>query len=501
VVARVNEQQQHGTSMRLLAEQTFSRTAGAPLVPGNSLRLLQDARENFSAWLAALADARQRILFENYIFTDDTVGRTFADVLIERARAGVQVHVLYDWLGSRTTASRRYWRALREAGVEVRAHNPPRLDSPLGWLSRDHRKSLVVDDRVAFVSGLCVSGLWLGNPARGLAPWRDTGVALRGPAVADVAAAFAAVWAGAGAPLPTGALPERGHIPVAGEVAVRVVDTTPNDSGLYRLQHLMAALARKRLWVADAYAVGTSTFIQSVRAASQDGVDVRILVPGTSDLPLLQSFSRAGYRPLLEAGVRVFEWNGSMMHAKTGVVDGRFLRVGSSNLNVASWLNNHELDIVVEDEGLGREMEERFLRDLEGATEIVLNARSRVRRLQSRRSVAASRASPRGSMGAAAAGAVRLGSTVGAAMADMRELGPAESRVLRTAGLGLLGVAGLAALWPRVLAWPLAGVGAWFGASLLARARHIEHRPAPTPPSLETPPREAGLGVELRSEA
>lgn len=463
-------------SARQLAEQSFSRAAGAPLVPGNAVRLLQDARENFSAWLAALADARECILFENYMFTDDPVGRTFAEVLVERARAGVRVYVLHDWLGSLTTATRRYWRSLRVGGVHVRSHNPPTLASPLGWLSRDHRKSLVVDGRVAFVSGVCVSGLWLGHPARGLAPWRDTGVALRGPAVADVAAAFAEVWAHAGPPLPEGLLPVRERLAPEGDVPVRVVATAPSAAGLYRLQHLMAALARHRLWMSDAYALGTAMFVQALRAAAQDGVDVRLLVPGTSDLPLLVPFSRAGYRPLLEAGVRVFEWNGTMMHAKTSVADGRYVRVGSSNLNVASWLNNHELDVVAEDAALGQEMEERYLEDLHGATEVVLDRRSRVRRTQSRRRVAAARASHLGSLGAAAAGAVRLGNTVGAAVVERRELGPAEARVLRTAGLGLLGTSALAARFPRALAWPLAGAGVWFGLSFLTRARELHRR-------------------------
>ena len=193
--------------LRLLAEQVFSRTAGAPLVPGNSVRLLKDARENYPAWLEAIRSATQTIHFENYIIYDDDVGRQFADVLIAKAREGVHVRLLYDWLGCVGKTSSRFWRRLTAGGVEVRCFNPPRIDSPLGWLSRNHRKSISVDHRVAFVSGLCVGRMWVGEPKRGIEPWRDTGVEVRGPAVADVVQAFAQVWAEAGTPLAADAHP------------------------------------------------------------------------------------------------------------------------------------------------------------------------------------------------------------------------------------------------------------------------------------------------------
>jgi len=187
---------------RALAEQAFSRSAGAPLVAGNRIRLLRDGRENFPRWLEAIRSARQRVHFENYILADDELGRRFADAFIERARAGVAVRVVYDWLGCFRKASRSYWARLREGGVEVRCFNPPRLESPFGWVSRDHRKLLVIDGEVGFVSGLCVAQRWYGNPARKIAPWRDTGVEIAGPAVADLEAAFGRIWALLGPPLP-----------------------------------------------------------------------------------------------------------------------------------------------------------------------------------------------------------------------------------------------------------------------------------------------------------
>ena len=130
---------------------------------------------------------------------------------------------------------------------------------------------------------------------------------------------------------------------------MRVVATLPATAGMLRLDQLVSALSRQRLWLTDAYFAGTTSYVQALRAAARDGVDVRLLVPGGTDIPILRPLSRAGYRPLLDAGVRVFEWNGTMLHAKTAVADGRWARVGSTNLNIASWLGNCELDAVIED--------------------------------------------------------------------------------------------------------------------------------------------------------
>jgi cardiolipin synthase len=345
------------TAVRELANQAFSRAAGAPLVGGNVIRLLADARENYPAWLDAIGSARRHIHFESYIIHEDDTGWTFAEALVAKARAGVRVRLVYDWMGGFGKASRAFWNHLREGGVEVRCYNPPRLESPFGWLSRDHRKMLAVDGRIGFVAGLCVGRMWVGDPSRKLDPWRDTGVELRGPAVEAVERAFAQVWAMMGTPLPEGELVAAAELAPDGEMSARVVATVPATAGMLRLDQLVAALAQERLWLTDAYFAGTTSYVQALRAAAKDGVDVRLLVPGGTDIPLLRPLSRAGYRPLLDAGVRVFEWNGTMLHAKTAVADARWARVGSTNLNIASWFGNCELDVVVEDEGFACSME------------------------------------------------------------------------------------------------------------------------------------------------
>lgn len=455
---------------RILAEQAFSRAGGAPLVPGNRVRLLRDAAENYPAWLEAIGAAERTVHFESYIIHEDAAGRQFAELLAEKARAGVRVRLIYDWLGGLGHASRRFWRALREAGVEVRCFNPPRFDSPFGWLSRDHRKVIVVDSKVAFVTGLCVGQRWLGDPSRGIEPWRDTGVEIRGPGVADVEHAFAHTWALAGSPIPAEALPDRVSIPAAGDVPLRVVATIPAAGSLYRLDQLVAAMAQRSLWLTDAYFVGVSGYIQGLRAAVLDGVDVRLLVPGATDIPIVRAVSRAGYRPLLEAGVRVFEWNGPMLHAKTAVVDGHWARVGSTNLNIASWIGNWELDVAVESDGFGRAMQEMYLADLERSSEIVLRRTRPVRLVEQPSSVSQAKPRGHGSAGRAGAGAIGIGSMIGAAVTNHRALGPAEARVMASAGLVLVILAVLALLWPRLVVAPFAILGVWVAVALLLRA-------------------------------
>ncbi|HEX5305945.1 MAG TPA: phospholipase D-like domain-containing protein, partial [Dyella sp.] len=297
-----------------------------------------------------------------------------------------------------------------------------------------------------------------------------------GPAVTELEGAFARSWASIGGPLP--------HWPrtadaAAGDVALRVIATEPSTAGLYRLDQQIAAMARKTLWLTDAYFVGVAPYVQALAAAARDGVDVRLLVPGSSDIPMVAGLSRSGYRPLLKAGVRVFEWNGSMIHAKTAVADGQWARVGSSNLNIASWLGNREIDVAVEDEGYAEQLAAQYETDLGNATEIVLAPRRRMRGDRVQRSDhdadAHARRPPRrprggnGSSSRAAASALRLANTVGAVLSDRRVLGDTGTMPLAIGTAVLAVIAIVAALWPPVIAWPLALLAAWFALNLGVR--------------------------------
>ncbi|OOG56323.1 cardiolipin synthase B [Rhodanobacter sp. C03] len=467
------------TPNRLLAEQALSRTAGAPLLGGNAVELLIDAAAHYEAWLAAIRGAQQRVLLENYIVRDDEVGRAFRDALVERAQAGVFVAVVVDWVGCFGQSRNALWTPLRAAGGQVRIFNPPQLGQPFGWISRDHRKLLVVDGVLGFLSGVCISAKWLGDPKHDVPPWRDTGVALRGPAVAELEAAFAQSWSETGAPLaplPPVAEPAA----PAGDVCLRLIATQPATAGMYRLDQLIASMARKTLWLTDAYFVGLAPYVQALLAAARDGVDVRLLVPGSSDIPAVASMSRSGYRPLLKAGIRVFEWNGSMLHAKTAVADGQWARVGSSNLNIASWLGNQELDVAVEDAGFAGQLAAQYEKDLANATEIVLATRRR--RHGSSEQVRSSATRPTrvrhggGSSGRAAAGALRIANSVGAALTNRRVLDDNSSGPLLIGTLTLAALAVIAILWPAWIGWPFGVLAGWFALNLGIRGWRLRKR-------------------------
>ena len=267
-------------------------------------------------------------------------------------------------------------------------------------------------------------------------------------------------------------------------MAVRVIASTPTKAALFRMDQLIASAARRSLWLTDAYFVGFAPYVQALCAAAQDGVDVRLLVPSASDLPLVAAFSRAGYRPLIEAGARVFEWNGSMVHAKTAVADGRWARIGSSNLNIASFVSNYEIDVALEHDGLAREMEAMYMADLDNATEIVVDPKRRVVPEKTKPEAAkVAQAGPRGASGRAT-GAVRFAHAVGSVVTRRRSLGFAQSSLMVSFGGILLALTAVAVLWPRVVAFPLGALMAWLGAALVVngvRLRRSRARPPGSP--------------------
>jgi cardiolipin synthase A/B len=471
---------------QLLADQAFARTAGAPLVAGNAVRLLKDGCENYPHWLEAIGSAQHWIHFETYILHDDKIGRVFATALADAARRGVKVRLLVDWLGNMMKTSPRFWRELRHAGVEARSFGYPSIDSPLGWISRDHRKSLIVDGRVAFVSGLCVGDDWTDD---GHEAQRDTGVMIQGPAVADVEAAFADAWATTGSPVPLEELPAPNLIPPAGDVAMRVIATMPSTWGVFKLDQLVASIARETLWVTDAYFVGVSAYVNALIAAAKDGVDVRLLVPGTVDVFGVGAMSRAGFRALLEGGVHIFEWNGVMLHAKTAVADGKWARVGSTNANITSWFGNWELDVAVEDEQFGRQMMDMFEKDLENSTEVVLKARKMVSIVERRKTPRFEdwRTRGRTTRRAASAGAIRMGRTLGAALTARREVGAAEAYNLFWSSLIFMSFGLVAWQWPKAIAYPFAVLAVWFALAGLFRAWRLYRTPVREPVPISEP--------------
>lgn len=354
--------------MTTLGERTLDRAAGSRPIPGNAVELLIDGPATYAAMLDAIAGAERWIHFENYIIRSDATGERFAAALIARARAGVRVRVLADWFGSVGTR-RRFWRTLRDNGVEVRIFSPLGLWDPISHLSRDHRKLVAVDGRDVIVGGLCIGDEWTGDPARDRLPWRDTAVRIRGPAAAALDATFVRTWGVAGGTIPDEERP--GRVEACGEAAVRVVAGEPGEARTYRLLTAVAAGAKERIWITDAYLAPPPPLRTAFIDAAHDGCDIQLLVPGMSDVPLVRDLSRVGYRDLLAAGIRIHEWEGPMLHAKTFVADGRLSRVGSTNLNYASLLGNWELDVLIDDPALAGELERRYRLDISASREVV----------------------------------------------------------------------------------------------------------------------------------
>ncbi len=452
--------------MRMMADQAFSRAAGAPLVAGNSVRVLRDAVENYPAWEAAIRNARRTIHLEMYIFHRDAVGRRFVDLLAAKAREGVAVRVIYDWFGCGFGPALGLFDPLRQAGADVRVFNPPTFAAMLGWVRRNHRKLLIVDADVAFIGGLCIGQAWEGT--RRAAPWRDTAVQLRGPVVGDAERSFADSWAAAADDRESDTPVRAEAPPIEGDVSVRLIPTAPFTASMFQMDLLVAAMARRRLWIADAYFIGHGPYADALSRASRDGVDVRLLLPQGSDVGWTVPVSRSLYRSLLSAGVRVFEWTGSMMHAKTAVADSRWSRVGSTNLNINSWLGNWELDVAIDDEAVASTMEAQFEEDMAHATEITLSERGRLLASgPSRRTGRARRSARR-----AVREVTGVARSVGAALTASRPLEDFEVTPLVVMGLTGMIVAALSVWQPWIVAWPVAAVVAWAAASLFVEAWH-----------------------------
>ena len=350
----------------VVIQRVMSRTARSRPIPGNAVRLVLDA-DTLDAMLDLINGAERWVHFENYIIRSDETGWRFAEAWSAAARRGVRVRVLYDWLGSHGT-SRHFWRTLRAAGIDVHSFNPPRLLDVLANLTRDHRKLVVVDGTRAIVGGMCVGNEWAGDASREVRPWRDTAVEIAGPAAAALDQSFTTIWEQA-----RGTLPPEEHatdVPASGEAAVQVVAGVPGRGRVFRMLELLAAGCTERLWITDAYLVAPRRLSRVFIDAAREAVDVRLLVPGSSDIPVVRNLTRIGYRDLLRAGVRIYEWNGPMLHAKSLVVDSQWVRIGSSNLNTSSLLGNYELDVFIDGSAFAEEVEQHFRRDIARSTEI-----------------------------------------------------------------------------------------------------------------------------------
>lgn len=361
------------------------RIAAAQVSSGNRVRLLHDGPETFDCSLELIHGARRSVALESYIFRSDEVGARFADAMIAAAARGVTVRLLTDGIGGRGT-SRKFLGNLRKNGVEVRVFNPPGLRAWLGLLPRDHRKLLVVDEAIGITGGVGVGKEWLQGVAKEKrSRWRDAAIRIEGPAATDMLHAFENMWQRAGRKRERRGSDRllrkqlRGaHLDPAldAPALVGIIEGEPLRLRVARALQMQAIAAERSIWIASAYFTPSPTEVEALTGAARDGVDVRVLVPSRNDHPWVTMLTRRYYRRLITNGVRVWEWKGEMMHAKTSVVDGRWVRVGSTDFNLLGVAINYELDALVQDPDIGREAVERFLADLDHSREVTMRNRS-----------------------------------------------------------------------------------------------------------------------------
>ncbi|MYM23745.1 cardiolipin synthase [Duganella sp. FT135W] len=357
---------------------------GQPLIAGNKVTLLFDGPQTLSEMLKAIAGARNNINFETYIFDQDELGLKFADALIEKQQQGVTVNILYDSVGTIGVPA-EFFKRMRDAGIRLIEFNPvnPAKVGGDDWKlnNRDHRKVLIVDGKVAFTGGINISATYAKSSLfrSGSKPtdksqvgWRDTHVKIEGPAVRAMQWLFVRQWMGQDKL----ELPEAEYFPtpvIAGDKAVRVLGSEPGGQfEIYKAYALAIQEAQKSIHITAAYFVPDRQTVDALIAAAKRGVDVKIVLPGVSDSGLVFYAGHAFYDDLLAAGVHIYQLKLAVLHAKTAVIDGTWSTVGSTNIDMRSFLHNSEVNVIVMGTAFGGEMERAFQEDIRDSTPITL---------------------------------------------------------------------------------------------------------------------------------
>ncbi|MBK8792728.1 MAG: cardiolipin synthase [Holophaga sp.] len=354
---------------------------GRPLIAGNRVTLLFDGPRTIAAMMAAVAGAEDTVNLETYLFDQDPLGMAFADLLIAKQRAGVQVCIIYDCVGTLGTPQ-TFFDRMEQAGIRLLPFHPVSPFRQIGrWRinNRDHRKILVVDGKIAFTGGVNITAAYsrsslfrssAKHPAS--VGWRDTHLQIEGPAVATLQWMFLNTWGHQ-----KGAkLSDRDYYPPlqnVGNKVLRVVASRPgSDFEIYRAYLLAIGGATKSIHITAAYFVPDREILKALMGAARRGVDVKLILPSVSDSGPVFYAGHSFYTRMLKGGIQVHELRTSVMHAKTAVIDGAWSTVGSTNLDMRSFLHNTEVNLVVLGDDFGQEMESAFREDLRGSDEITL---------------------------------------------------------------------------------------------------------------------------------
>ena len=368
--------------------------AESPLVLGNRVVILEDGPNTYATMFSAIAGARDSINMETYILEDDEVGQRLADALIAKQRQGVQVNLIHDGVGTLGT-KKEYFQRLSDAGINVLEFNPVNpLAAKAGWAvnQRDHRKLLVVDGRSAVLGGINISSVYSSSAAGGSGgsgpsmggsrggdkkslPWRDTDLLIEGPVVAPLQKLFMETWQSQKGK----ELAQRDYFPPLqpqGREVVRAIGSAPDEPFSQIYVTLISAInaAESEILITNAYFVPDPQLMKVLVAAAARGVDVKLIVPSTTDSSLVFHAGRSHYEPLLRGGVKLYERREALLHAKTAVIDGVWATVGSTNLDWRSFLHNQELTAVILGKEFGAKMRASFERDLTASEPITLES-------------------------------------------------------------------------------------------------------------------------------
>jgi len=351
----------------------------SPLTKGNKVTLLADGPATYAAMFKAIQKARDHVNLETYIIEDDETGRKFAELLLEKQAAGVQVNLIYDSVGSMTTPA-AFFQRLSEGGIQVvefNSPNPLKGEGKWGLTHRDHRKILIVDGKLAIIGGINISEVYSSifskrrQSEKAPIHWRDTDVQIEGPAVAEIQKLFLDTWQ-----KQKGAeLSEKNQFPELkeeGRDLVRVVGSTPGETNRIPFVVYVSAItfAEHSIHLTNSYFIPDEQIVTSLAEAAGRGVDVKIILPGISDSRVALYAQRYYYDELLQAGVKLYEHRNSLLHAKTAVIDKVWSTVGSTNLDFLSLLNNDEVNAVILSPEFAGEMEKMFAVDLADSKQI-----------------------------------------------------------------------------------------------------------------------------------